>query len=431
MAVRVVMIIGSGETDRVMTTTHQRLVARLDPPVDARMLDTPYGFQENADRITERLHTWFAHHVGLDVQPVRLPRADTADPLLEHDLQAALDPARWVFAGPGSPSYALAQWRRTPVPDLLRGKLRTGGALVFASAAACTLGRLAIPVYEIYKAGHDPVWLDGLDLLSEAGLDVAVVPHFDNRSGREHDTRFCYMGERRMRVLEQQLPPGTAILGVDELTAGTIDLDADTLSVTGKGAVTVRGPGGTHLVPSGRTVALERLRTLAAGTVGARSADTGTDGGARRPPAAATVPGARGAAAAPGSPGRVAAVGEADEVRRWRDTFEGALEAGDLREACRAALRLEDVSAGPAGSARTAAARAALREVIYVLGDLAARDGDDDQVADLVEILLDVRDAARERGDWEVADRIRAGLTSSGLEIRDTRQGTRWLASGG
>ncbi len=55
--------------------------------------------------------------------------------------------------------------------------------MVFASAAALTLGRWTVPVYEIYKVGEDPHWLEGLDLLSQTGIDGAVIPHFDNAEG--------------------------------------------------------------------------------------------------------------------------------------------------------------------------------------------------------------------------------------------------------
>ena len=96
-----------------------------------------------------------------------------------------------------------------------------------ASAAALTLGVVTIPVYEIYKVGDDPRWLDGLDLLGPAtGLRAAVVPHYDNAEGGTHDTRFCYMGERRLRTLEAALPDGTFILGVDGHTALVLDLEA-------------------------------------------------------------------------------------------------------------------------------------------------------------------------------------------------------------
>lgn len=56
---------------------------------------------------------------------------------------------------------------------------------------------------------------------------VAVVPHYDNAEGRIHDTRFCYMGERRLRMLEKQVPEAAAILGVDEDTAVVLDLDME------------------------------------------------------------------------------------------------------------------------------------------------------------------------------------------------------------
>jgi hypothetical protein len=110
-----------------------------------------------------------------------------------------------VFAGPGSPSYLARQWLATGVPDALRRRL-TGGdrsaATVFASAAACTVGRLAIPVYELYKVGEAPHWRDGLDLLRPLGLDAIVVPHYDNAEGGTHDTSCCYIGDRRLRTLE-------------------------------------------------------------------------------------------------------------------------------------------------------------------------------------------------------------------------------------
>jgi hypothetical protein len=57
-----------------------------------------------------------------------------------------------VFAGPGSPTYALGLWQDGPVGAALVDHVRTGrAAVVFASAAACTLGLAALPVYEVYK----------------------------------------------------------------------------------------------------------------------------------------------------------------------------------------------------------------------------------------------------------------------------------------
>src|SRR5262249_40526888 len=146
----------------------------------------------------------------------------------------------WVFAGPGSPSYALSKWRGSQVPEALRDRIAAGtGITIIASAAAASMGPLAVPVYDIVKGRPGPHWLDGLDLLGVLGLKVAVIPHYDNAEGGTHDTRFCYMGERRLSMIEGQIPPDAAVLGVDEHTALVLDLDAQRAEVRGKGGATV------------------------------------------------------------------------------------------------------------------------------------------------------------------------------------------------
>ncbi len=54
-----------------------------------------------------------------------------------------------------------------------------------------------------------------------------MIPHYDNAEGGTHDTRFCYLGERRLRLLESMVETGTVVLGVDEHTAVLFDLDAE------------------------------------------------------------------------------------------------------------------------------------------------------------------------------------------------------------
>jgi hypothetical protein len=64
-----------------------------------------------------------------------------------------------------------------PGPVRLAEPVQRGGCAVSASAAACTIGTRTLPVYEVYKAGQAPRWLEGLKLVGTAGLLVAVVPH--------------------------------------------------------------------------------------------------------------------------------------------------------------------------------------------------------------------------------------------------------------
>ncbi len=224
---RILAIMGSGETAPAMAKVHRALFDRFDGgPVPAVILDTPYGFQENADELSARTMTFFETSVGNPVEVASL-RSRDVDALAAATALARIREARYVMAGPGSPSYALHQWSGGPIPDALAEKTTGGGILTMASAAALTLGVVTIPVYEIYKVGEDPRWLEGLDLLGRAtGLRAAVVPHYDNAEGGNHDTRFCYMGERRLRMLEALLPEDVFVLGVDSHTALVLDLDA-------------------------------------------------------------------------------------------------------------------------------------------------------------------------------------------------------------
>jgi cyanophycinase-like exopeptidase len=223
---------GSGETAPTMARVHRMLVERLGAsPVDAVLLDSPYGFQENVDEISQRTVGYFRNlQIPLAVTSWRTPH----DVLARERALARIAAADYIFAGPGSPTYALGVWESSRLRDVLAGKLTSGGCVAFSSAAAATLGTATVPVYEIYKVGATPFWADGMDLLAQIGLRAAVIPHYDNAEGGTHDTRFCYLGERRLRVLESMLDTDTIVLGVDEHTAGVFDLDTDTVTVLGR-----------------------------------------------------------------------------------------------------------------------------------------------------------------------------------------------------
>ncbi len=263
---RLLVIMGSGETAPTMIKPHRALFARTAGTGMAALLDTPYGFQENADDISRRAQSYFAASVGERVDVVTWRTAPEPGLAREQAL-ASLRTARWIFAGPGSPTYALRQWRETPIPDLLRQRLADDGVVTFASAAALTLGSHTVPVYEIYKAGADPYWTPGLGLVEAVtGLPAVVIPHYDNAEGGHHDTRYCYLGERRLARLEQELPEDAFVLGVDEHTGCVLDLDARTATVLGNSAVTVRRHGHSTVFPTGAVLSFEEL--VGAGSTG-------------------------------------------------------------------------------------------------------------------------------------------------------------------
>src|SRR6266480_3770330 len=176
----ILALMGSGETSPSMVSIHQELAATVNPDCSAVILETPYGFQENADAVSEKTRRYFARHIGLRVHAVPGLRAPVdGGPEVELAIEK-VRAADWVFAGPGSPSYVVRHWRTCAVGEVLRSRLTHDGVSIFASAAACAIGRFALPVYEIYKVGMEPVWLDGLDLLAQFGLVAAAIPHFNN-----------------------------------------------------------------------------------------------------------------------------------------------------------------------------------------------------------------------------------------------------------
>src|ERR1700722_17245511 len=239
---------GSGETAPTMVKVHRAVKERLGTGATGVLLDTPYGFQRNADDLSSRAVTYFAESVGMMMTPAEVRTALDLEGPKGAALTARVAGAPLLFSGPGSPTYALRQWKGTLVPGLMSEKLALGGAVTFASAAALTLGLLTIPVYEIYKAGEDPHWVEGLDLLEALGIPVVVIPHYDNAEGGTHDTRFCYLGEERLAYLEKEIPEGSFVLGVDEHTAVSFDLDSGEATIAGRGHVTIRVRGNSEVI---------------------------------------------------------------------------------------------------------------------------------------------------------------------------------------
>jgi hypothetical protein len=73
---RRLVLMGSGETTPTMVETHKRVLSEVGPNPRAILLDTPYGFQENADEITARTVDYFAQSTSTRVTPVSQRVAD-------------------------------------------------------------------------------------------------------------------------------------------------------------------------------------------------------------------------------------------------------------------------------------------------------------------------------------------------------------------
>jgi cyanophycinase-like exopeptidase len=384
-SVGMLVLIGSGETGPQMARVQREVVRRLADGVAkgrqprAVVLDTPYGFQSNADQTSADLVDFLSSRLGLATTVASMRRAD-GDALERERAYEHVRHADFIFSGPGSPTYALRHWAPTDMQRALLEALAGGAAVVMASAAAMTLGRLTLPVYEIYKGGEDPRWLTGLDLLAQLGFGpVGLVTHWDNAEGGGHDTRYCFVGRRRLLALEAQLPEDAYILGIDEHTALVADLGQGRATVRGNGAVTLRRAGRERRLEAGEEIDLSDL-----GDATER--------------------------------GDVAGRGDLPDIHSGRAADPGA-EPSDVEHLVRELLSLD----GPE-----------LRSGIVRLGGVASQAlaSQNELVPALIAALVEVRDRARSSGDYQTADLIRARLREIGVELADAEDGTRSRLAG-
>jgi hypothetical protein len=272
--------------------------------------------------------------------------------------------------------------------------------------------------------------LDGLDVLAEVGLDVAVIPHYDNAEGGNHDTRFCYLGERRLAMLEPILPDGCFVLGIDEHTGIIMDLDADTAEIVGKGGITLRRNGESVSIGAGQTIPIDTLR---AGPEHAdRATDASTPGSDLGPTPESGASAAEAGAGGDATPDSLATAAKLHET-----AFDAALDARDADGAVAAILELETAivewSRDTLQSDDIDRARAGLRSMIVRLGAAATEGVRDtrDVLGPVVEAALAARVVARSEKAFAVSDAIRDELAAAGIEVRDTPDGAEWLITDG
>ncbi len=258
-----VLLISSGETSASAHEMFEHVFEDLRPPVRVAIMETPAGFEPNSALVAQRVSDFLKvtmknYSPSINIVPVR--RRDGPFSTNSHDLLNPMLEADCLYLGAGSPSYLITHLRDTLAWRYLVGRHRQGAAICLASAAAIAFGSRALPVYEIYKAGHDLHWLDGLDFFGRFGLDLAVVSHWNNREGgAQLDTSRCFMGRSRMERLRKMLSPSTLVLGIDEYTGAILDFENETCHVAGKGGLTILGRGPVETYAAGATFPIQRL----------------------------------------------------------------------------------------------------------------------------------------------------------------------------
>jgi cysteinyl-tRNA synthetase len=52
--------------------------------------------------------------------------------------------------------------------------------------------------------------------------------------------------------------------------------------------------------------------------------------------------------------------------------------------------------------------------------------GDENMTSELMKIIINLRQEAKNKKEWEVSDRIRAELKSAGIILKDQKEGADW-----
>jgi len=407
----IIAIMGSGELTPSMVSVHKLLIQGFKPPVRAVFLDTPAGFQLNVDQLSKRACDYFKTHIQ---QPMSVASFKSSADIGLYETEKVFQSLRnadYFMIGPGSPTYAVRHWKQSPIPEILIQQIERGSCLVAASAAALTLGRFTLPVYEIYKVGEALHWVEGINILGHFGLDLVVIPHWNNAEGGTHDTRFCYMGEPRFRELESLLPEEIPILGLDEHTACIVDLEKGDASVMGIGRMTIRFRKSERTFEKGERFNLDVLRGL----------DHVDEVKEEVPESSLTE-------------SSTSDQGESfwEQIHSLEEAFKSALDGTDAAGVTNALLGLDKVIWEAQGDLESAEfisqARDVMRELMVLLGvRLESMPSDNNGfLSPLMESLLEVREELRKNSQWELADKIRKGLARMGIVVEDTKNGSQW-----
>jgi len=407
----IIALMGSGELTATMVEVHKELLAGLQPGRRAVFLDTPAGFQLNADQLSQKAVEYFHDRIQQPMVVASFKSKTEIPPFEAEQAFHVLREAGFILVGPGSPTYAIRNWRQTPIPEIFVRVINNGGCLLAASAAALTVGRFALPVYEIYKVGEDLHWVDGLNILSHFGFNLVVVPHWNNAEGGSHDTRFCYMGGPRFEKLQSLLPEEVSIFGLDEHTACLLNLETDEAIVKGIGRVTLRRGTDELTFEKGERFPLGLLR----------GRETSREWRRVAPPSAPgdLPPGSR-------------KESFWDRIHALQGTFYASLEDREPKVSVSVLLELDQMiwQARQDGESEEfiSQAREVLREMIVSLG-IELEAGPKDQtplLAPLITELLELREKFRMGRKWHEADALRESLQRMNIVVEDTKDGPRW-----
>jgi hypothetical protein len=259
----VVCLLGGGAAIPASGKSHEYLAQRLPPRMRIAVLETPAGFELNSDMVAAKLARFIEQRLqnyAPRVEVVAARKRGTPFSPDKHEIVAPILSADKIVLGPGSPTYGVRQLQDSLALSYIKARQWQGGFLLISSSATLSFSQCTMPVYEIYKVGEELHWQAGLDYFADYGLELTIVPHWNNNDGgADLDTSRCYVGMARFEPLLEMLPPGQTVLGLDDHTSAMLDFQSGLVTVIGGSSITILSDGKQRQFESGAQFNLEEL----------------------------------------------------------------------------------------------------------------------------------------------------------------------------
>ena len=78
-----IAILGSGETSPNLVAVHRKLLQEIPKPVKAYMLDSPFGFQENAEQLVEKIQDFYDLSLNIKIKLASYRKIEELNELIE------------------------------------------------------------------------------------------------------------------------------------------------------------------------------------------------------------------------------------------------------------------------------------------------------------------------------------------------------------
>ncbi|MEM7336434.1 MAG: cysteinyl-tRNA synthetase [Chloroflexota bacterium] len=259
----IVCLLGGGASIPASGKTHEYLAQQLPRSPRVAILETPAGFELNSDIVAGKLATFMQKRLqnyAPRIEIIAARKKGTPFSPDNHDIVAPILSVDEIVLGPGSPTYGAKQLKDSLALDYIKARQWQGGTLLISSSATLSFSQFTMPVYEIYKVGEELHWKKGVNYFADYGLDLTIVPHWDNNDGgTELDTSRCYVGQARFDPLFDMLPKQQTVLGLDDHTSVNLDFRNGTATVVGARSITIIRDGNIKVFKVGEQFSIDEF----------------------------------------------------------------------------------------------------------------------------------------------------------------------------